>query len=234
MELERAENAYKIWASDDMVYGPVDLPTLIQWAQDHRVLPHTWIHLQAANTWRQAKDLEPLRPFLSEGPETAPPRRSGDAGRVVPEEMRQFALFAGLSNQQLEQFIGFGEVCEARPGELIIQKGNPGDALYFILTGEVRARLLTGSEETTLGRIPAGEFFGEMAMFTHTPRSADIVAETETRLLRMNSQAFHRLTQRVPELAATVLYAVARNMARRILEVNRRWQREAGSEWVWH
>ena len=72
-----------------------------------------------------------------------------------------------------------------QPGELVIKKGDPGDGLFFVLSGSLRARLVVGFEDRTLARIPAGEVFGEMAMFTQSPRSADVVAEEESRMLRL-------------------------------------------------
>jgi CRP-like cAMP-binding protein len=105
--------------------------------------------------------------------------------------------------------------------------------MYFLLDGTVRARLLVGLDDKTLARIAPGEFFGEMAMFTQSPRSADVVAETNARLLRFGADSFHRLIKENPEAAAPMLFAIARTMANRIWEDNTRFQREVAADFVW-
>lgn len=229
------EEVFKVWASDNMVYGPIPLVTLLQWVAEARVLPDTWVHCQVDNAWQPAGRIEALRSGFAAGQETASPADSSGAHHAAaPEELRQFAMFSGLSNSQLEQFLRFGELVPALPGELIIKKGDPGDAIFFVLLGEVRVRLLVGLEDKTLAHIPAGEFFGEMAMFNQAPRSADVVAETEARLLRLSSQAFLIFMKEIPGLASPLLFAIAQAMAARISEGNQRFQREKAAEFVWH
>ena len=38
---------YKIWGADDVVYGPVELPTMADWIQEERVTADTWVHTAA-------------------------------------------------------------------------------------------------------------------------------------------------------------------------------------------
>jgi CRP-like cAMP-binding protein len=228
-------NTYKVWAADDMIYGPVELTTLIQWVQERRVLADTWLHSHKDRSWRQAGDFETLRPhFYTAQEDTAfRLREEAEGNQLAADELRPFGIFASLSNEQLETFAGFGEICRYRPGEIILKKGDPGDALFLVLKGEVRARLMVAGQDQTLARIPAGEFFGEMAMFARSPRSADVVAEERTRLLRVSSETFLLLIKENPEMAAPVFFALAGTMATRIAAVNRRFEREASAEFAW-
>ena len=84
-----------------------------------------------------------------------------------------------------------------------------------------------------MAKIIAGEFFGDMAMFTQSPRSADVIAENEARLLRFGADSFRLLIGQNPAAAAPVLFGLAGTMAHRILEDNERFQREVASEFVW-
>jgi putative ABC transport system ATP-binding protein len=90
-----------------------------------------------------------------------------------------------------------------------------------------------GGEEKTLALVSAGEFFGDMAMFTQSPRSADVVAEGDTRLLRFGAEAFRTLIGQNPAAAAPMLFGIAGTMAHRIMEDNQRFQREVAAEFVW-
>jgi len=53
--------AYCIWAADNVVYGPVELPTLIGWVKDERVLAETWVFDLRNDRWRKAASLLELQ-----------------------------------------------------------------------------------------------------------------------------------------------------------------------------
>lgn len=234
MKRNYTEEVYKIWAHDNQVYGPIDLVVLIQWVRESRIFRETWVHLESRNEWRMAKRIGPLHDHFPPGDETDfIKRQPTEPGGVAPEELRQFNILASLSNRELAQLIRFGELRQVQPREVIISKGEPGDALYFVLSGTVRARLTVGGVDKTLTRISAAEVFGEMAMLTQRPRSADIVAETEARLLRFGAESFRHLIAENPEAAAPMLYGMASMMADRIWEDNERLQKEVASEFVW-
>ncbi len=225
---------YKVWAADNLVYGPVDLMTLIQWVEDQRVVSGTWLHTEQENTWRQAKDIPELYQFFHTGNTTTFFKKKSDAGNAyTADEVRQFKIFNALSNAQLDQFFRFCEYVECAPGEVLIKKGDPGDAIFFLLSGELRARLIVGLQDTTVGAIVAGEFFGEMAMFTHSPRSADVVVGTNSRLLRLSAESFLLMIRELSNLAGPILYAIAQVMARRIADSNKNLHREVASGFVW-
>src|SRR5258708_2915596 len=179
------DESYKVWAFDNQVYGPIALPVLKQWVDEGRVDRDTWVYLESQKEWRTAKKIDAIQDHFQAGTETIYLHRQAvQPGGIAPEELRQFAVLASLSNHELAQLVRFGELVEAQSGEVIIQRRDPGDALYFVLSGTVRARLFVGRDEKILASIPAGEFFGEIAMFTQSPRTADVVAADYTRLLR--------------------------------------------------
>jgi hypothetical protein len=234
MNRNYAAELFKIWAHDNQVYGPVDLPVLIEWVKESRVFRETWIHLESKDEWRHAKNIPPLHEHFPPGDETDfLQRQPAHPGGVMPEELRQAQILASMSNQGLAQLIRYGELRQVPAGDVILHKDEPGDSLYFVLSGSVRARLMVGMEEKVLTRIEAGELFGEMAMFTQRPRSADVVADTESRLLRFGAEGFRQLIAENPEAAAPMLYGIAGMMAHRIWEDNQRLQQEVASEFVW-
>ena len=55
---------YSIWAADNAVYGPVELPTLISWVKDERVVAETWIYDSQNDRWRKAGNLAELQLFF--------------------------------------------------------------------------------------------------------------------------------------------------------------------------
>ena len=234
MNQENEHESFMVWASDHMVYGPVQLPTLLEWVKEGRVFPKTWVLSQKQNRWCHAEMIEQLREFFKPGSVAASANSlSNSAVGVRPEELRPFSAFASLSNQLLEQFIQFGELVSAPPGRVLIRRNDPSDSLYFILSGEVRARLMIGFEDKTLGRMAAGECFGEVAMFTGNARSADVVIQSDARMLRFTSEACLLLINQLPQVAAPILFGMARMMASRLTERTQQFQQEVAAGFLW-
>ena len=133
-------------------------------------------------------------------------------------------IFAGMSDEQIQQFIDFMEVVNARQFSEIVRQGSPGDAMFLILDGEVRVRLMIAGKETILATLPAGEFFGEISLFDHGVRSADVVANLETTLLRISAGTFQRVIMEAPALATPFLFAIGKTLTARIRADNKRFQ----------
>lgn len=230
---EISHENFMVWAPDQMVYGPLELAGLIEWVREGRIQRQTWVLSRSENRWVQAESIESLKPFWSSSPTQPRQAPLKPAPAELAAELRSFPGFAGLSNPQLEQFVEFGELVEAPAGRVILRRSDPGDALFFVLSGELRARVMLTGEDKTLGRIRKGECFGETAMFMSTPRTADVVVESDARMLRVSSEAFLLLTNQMPQVAAPILFAMAKVMAGRVLERNQQFQREVGSELHW-
>jgi CRP-like cAMP-binding protein len=228
MDPDHDAPAYLLWGTDNVVYGPVDLPTLVSWVQEERVLADTWLHLRHLNLWQKANLVPELQMFYHGKPAPpSPPRPSPQTGTAValkPGSLRRVKILANMSDTQLEQFACLMEVVRARPFEDIVREGSPGDAMFLLLDGEVRVRLMIAGKETILATLCSGEFFGEVALFDHGPRSADVVANKECLLLKVPVGAFQKLLDEAPGLAAPFLFAVSRTLIARIRADNKRYR----------
>ena len=238
MTVGNEEVHYKVWASDNVVYGPVLLDTLLEWVADGRVTPDTWVFSKEVNSWKPAKSLPPLGNALAEyHASQAPlptPTELGKAGdSITVEQLRQFDQLAGLGQAELEQFIRHCTVMEIEEGGMIMKKGSPGDGLYMILSGDARVRIIAAGQDTTLATVKAGSFIGEVAMFSQTQRSADVLALTPCQLLFMSAEAFRGMMQTEPKLASAVLFALGHIMADRMVAGNERLQTKASSDFLW-
>jgi CRP/FNR family transcriptional regulator, cyclic AMP receptor protein len=92
------------------------------------------------------------------------------------EALRAVPLFAGLDDQELESIYAIARKRTYRKGSSILFEGDPGDAFYLILAGEVKV-VTQGADgrEFILAVQRAGDFFGEMSLFDGQPRSASVV-----------------------------------------------------------
>jgi CRP-like cAMP-binding protein len=233
-EYVASQELYRVWACDNQVYGPISISILAEWVRDSRVLHDTWLYVESQRVWCRAETMNELHRLFPGGEETAfLDRQTVSAGGIDPYELRCFPVLAGLSNHDLAQLIRLAELVCVTPGNFIIRRREPGDSIYFILSGSVRARIFVGSDEKELAQIPSGQFFGEMSMFTQTPRAADVLAVEETRLLRFSAEAFRVLITQNPSAAAPMLYSISTVMAQRIMDTNSKFQTEVASGFVW-
>jgi len=132
------------------------------------------------------------------------------------QEMRRYAFLRTwniVAKVPFFQTVGASIIAEVarllRPrdypaGAVIVRRGEPGDCMYFIASGEVEIEI--SPEPLRLG---TGEFFGEIALLTGTPRTATIVAAEPCTLLRLDIAEFRELMGRQPDLAR-VIYDAAR------------------------
>src|SRR5580704_9251058 len=62
---QQAANDFIIWGIDDAPYGPVELPVLVEWVKDERVLRDTWVLVRKSGTWQRAADISELGLFFN-------------------------------------------------------------------------------------------------------------------------------------------------------------------------
>lgn len=229
MEANDTGASYKIWAVDNVVYGPVELPTLVNWIQEERVTGDTWIYSVDNDGWRKAAQIEELQFFFRPKKGAAPAGATLAGGevapvRIKPGSLRRIKIFANMNDAQLERFVQFMEAQNSRQWSSIVKQGDPGDAMYLVLDGEVRVRLIIGGKETILTTLGPGEFFGEFSLFDHGPRSADVVTNKDALLLKISAAAFQKVVNEAPELATPFLLSVCKTLTARIRADNKRFQ----------
>ncbi len=95
---------------------------------------------------------------------------------------------------------------EMSAGQVVMRRGQPGEAMYFVVEGEVEVDLVSGPV-----RLAHGKFFGEMALITGEPRSVTVTAKETCLLLELDVADFRQLAGDSPEL----LRAIADEAARR-------------------
>lgn len=216
---------YNIWAADNAVYGPVELPTLIAWVKDERVVGDTWVFDSQNDRWRKASSLPELSLLFRKKAAGAADFDTDlfvNNAEVSPGMLRRVKALAELSDEQLMRFVRFMEAQAARQWSSIVKQGDPDDGMYLVLEGELRVRLMIGGKETILATLGPGECFGEIALFDQGPRSADVIANRDSVLLKVSSEAFEKLRREAPELSAPILFAISKTLAARIRADNKR------------
>ena len=139
-----------------------------------------------------------------------------------PRALRRIKILANMTDDQLDRFAQFVEVEKVPQWSVIVKQGDPGNSMYFILDGELRVRIDVMGKETILATLAAGDFFGDVSLFDHGPRSADVVANTDSTVVRVSAAGFDALAKEAPEIATPFLRAVGRTLSARIRTDNKR------------
>ena len=104
------------------------------------------------------------------------------------------------------------EQCEFKPGDLILQEGDPSDVVYETISGEVE--IFTKLEDRTiiLGTVKTGEFLGEMGIIEHRPRNASARAKTQVVALRLEKWEFLKLMSENPSSAHRLIIRLSERL----------------------
>jgi Protein kinase domain/Cyclic nucleotide-binding domain len=130
-----------------------------------------------------------------------------DRGDLRPETaIHEFFSKSGsplgsLGSDTVRSLLDAMEVCEYGPGEYLIRQGGPADYLLLILSGTAWAQVRGAPvDRAPVGQFWPGDVVGEISLITDEPRTADVIARSSVRALRLSAHAFHVLANDFPEL----------------------------------
>jgi signal transduction histidine kinase len=125
-------------------------------------------------------------------------------------------VFADLPEDQLNWFLSQSQELHLNAGEVYLRQGDPADAMFVVLDGDLEAKGEFGGETvviaTKAGSVTGVLPFSRMKQFSVTAR-----ASTDARVLRFPASRFPDLVQKMPELASRLVGL----MSDRIREVTR-------------
>jgi hypothetical protein len=101
----------------------------------------------------------------------------------------------------------------AKVGEPIVREGAPGDSMFIISTGEVRATVEREGRQVAVATLRDGDFFGEMAVLSGEPRTASVTAVKNTELLELSRENLREICSRHPHVEAKIRLAYDERIA---------------------
>lgn len=124
------------------------------------------------------------------------------------QSVARVPLFAGLDAARIAEIARLlrREIVPARYA--IVRRGEPADAMFFIVSGEVEVEVQPHPR-----RLGPGQYFGEIALLQDTVRTATVTAVTECQLLTLAAADFRRLLDAHPDLRASVTEVARRRLA---------------------
>lgn len=118
----------------------------------------------------------------------------------VWDQVSRVPIFASLGVVTLSEIVGKLRTRYYPAHVTVLHRGDPGDSMFFISSGEVEVRLPTGGSV----RLDDGAFFGEMALLNRQPRAASIATTRPTTLLVLYASDFYEIASHIPALAEAV------------------------------
>jgi CRP-like cAMP-binding protein len=125
------------------------------------------------------------------------------------ELIRKVPLFSKLSKKGLEDVAHIADELDLPQGKVMAQEGDRGREFFVLLEGG--ADVTKGDRR--INRLGEGDFFGEIALVTHMPRTASVTATSDVRVLVITERDFGALLKRSPEVARGVAEALAERIA---------------------
>src|ERR1700693_6191487 len=134
-------------------------------------------------------------------------------------ELLRVPVFADLPDDQIAWFIGQAEELHLKAGDTYFRQGDPADAMFVVLEGQLQARGEIGGD-TAVFAMKAGDVTGVLPFSRMKQFTVGVRALTDARVLRFPSARFPDLVQKMPELTQRLVGL----MSDRIRETTRREQ----------
>jgi CRP-like cAMP-binding protein len=131
--------------------------------------------------------------------------------RMLETVLARVPLFSQLLPEDRRKIVSYFTPEKAKQGAVLVQEGEPGDSMYFILAGKVGVYTSlaqadgenageTSSEDLLLATLTGGDFFGEQALMTNEPRSATVKALSDVGLLSFSRNDLEDVIQQYPNI----------------------------------
>jgi small-conductance mechanosensitive channel/CRP-like cAMP-binding protein len=131
------------------------------------------------------------------------------SGGAIVERLGAVDIFAPLSVEETAMLAQAATSHIFAPGETVIRAGDPGSSMFVVHNGRVDVQLNENGRARTVATLSEGAFFGEMALFTGEPRTANIVALEETEVLEIGHAAMKQVFDTNPDLVESLSHIIA-------------------------
>ena len=132
----------------------------------------------------------------------------GDGGAVI-ERLAAVDIFAPLSADETGVLAQAAVSHVFAPGEIVIRAGEPGSSMFVVHNGRVCVQINENGRPRTVATLNEGDFFGEMALFTGEPRTANVIALEETEVLEIGHAAMKTVFDTNPDLVESLSFIMA-------------------------
>lgn len=132
------------------------------------------------------------------------------------EFLKSTPLFRDLSLDEMKAVYAACETKKFPPGSVLIEQGQPGEALYVLRKGSAKVTRVNGDQEEMMARMGAGSPAGEMSLVDDAPTSARVTAETEVDAFVITRPRFEKLLQMNDKIAVKLYRFFVQTLSKRL------------------
>jgi CRP-like cAMP-binding protein len=125
------------------------------------------------------------------------------------ELLKSVPLFARCSKKELAEIATIADEIDLPEGRQLTKEGGRGREFFVLLEGNADVKRKRRKVKT----LGPGDFLGEIALVTKTPRTATVTTTSPVRVLVVTEQNFRRLLEHTPTVQIKVLEALAERVA---------------------
>ena len=130
------------------------------------------------------------------------------------ELIRRIPIFAKIDIALLKLLCFSSERLTFQPDQVVFGAGDPGDAAYVIIEGNVDVSVPTSSGPLVINSLGPNDILGEIAIFAEVPRTATVTAKTRVETLRIAKDQFMGIVRQSPDAALELIRILAARLAR--------------------
>jgi CRP/FNR family transcriptional regulator, cyclic AMP receptor protein len=127
--------------------------------------------------------------------------------------LQRIPMFRDVDVTKLKLIALAGRRVHYRPGDTILQQGDPAQMVFVIMEGSASVMREVDGNKVHLADVGAGSLVGEVGVVLDQPYSGTIVATNELTALQIDQTTFLELLRQVPQLSL----ALIRELSRRLL-----------------
>jgi CRP-like cAMP-binding protein len=125
------------------------------------------------------------------------------------ELLKKVPLFAGCSKSELRELAKTADEIDLRTGTVLTREGRSGREFFVVIEGTAEVTQ-KGKKIADLG---AGDWLGEIALITDSPRTATVTATSPMDVLVITDRRFRTVVETMPSIALKVLSRVGERLA---------------------
>src|SRR5271168_853340 len=127
----------------------------------------------------------------------------------VSSALSKSPWFSSMTAAELDNLASLSTCVRLGSDAVVFREGDPGDALYIVVTGMVRILVATMSSEIQLNTLGPGDIFGEIAVLDGRGRTATVKTSKETELVRIGRQEFLAFLEDFPRYTTMLVHILA-------------------------
>jgi len=143
---------------------------------------------------------------------------SGEEHRLLGE----IPLFSGLASEALTAIEQHSAIRSFRRNTVVIERGDESTSLYAVVAGRLKVSVADNhGKEVILNTLGPGDYFGELALLSGTPRTASVTTLEDARLLVVSKAGFLECLRGHPEIGLALIRGLVERVAQLTEQVSR-------------